>query len=120
MVDLQGHRPAAVIALGMDGQGEGCLPELPLHEGRREGVFRSGSVEALAAVEGDGVGRGFRRRHHEIAFVLTILVVNDDEHPTGGYLSNALFYRRERTAHRTHFPPSVNSRSISIDCVPGS
>ena len=50
-VDDELHRFTALGAGGSDLYFEGALPQLPLHEGRRNRVFRSGGVESLAAAK---------------------------------------------------------------------
>ena len=43
----------------------------------------------------DRIGRDGRRRHREIALVLPILVVDDDDHPSGANRVDGLFHGRE-------------------------
>ena len=52
-VAVQGnmHWFGAMAALGADFYGQGFFAELPLHEGRRDGVLRSGRVDDLSGAE---------------------------------------------------------------------
>lgn len=56
-IDNELHRFTAEGAGGSDLDFEGALPQLPLHEGRRNRVFSSSSVQAFAGAE-DEVLRG--------------------------------------------------------------
>jgi len=56
-IDNELHRFTAMGASGSDLDFEGGLPQLPLHEGRRNRVFSSSSIQAFAGAE-DEVLRG--------------------------------------------------------------
>jgi len=51
---------SAMSAFGLDGKSQVLFSELPLHEGRRNRVDASGSVNFLAAAESDAVGGWLR------------------------------------------------------------
>lgn len=47
------NRLARLSTGGLNGKGERFLSEMPLHEGRRDGVNRSSGVDLFAGAEGD-------------------------------------------------------------------
>ncbi len=47
----------------------------------------------MADHEGNGLGSGPLRRHDQVAFVLTILVIDDDDHAPRLEVRNDLFHR---------------------------
>ena len=53
------HRPAAVAARCLYRDRNLLSSQSPLHEGRRQRVLRSGTVQPLAGVEGQAVGGRF-------------------------------------------------------------
>ncbi len=61
-VDLQLHRTFAVGAFRVNPNDYLFLPQLPLHEGRRERVHRSSGIQPLPRFEDDSV-RGFFHGH---------------------------------------------------------
>ncbi len=61
-INLEVDRLAAMATGSLDGEGQVFLAELPLHEGRRNRVDRSGGVEFFPRTERDLVG-GFVHRH---------------------------------------------------------
>ena len=63
-IDNELHRFATVGTGGFDLHDERALPQMPLHEGRRYRVFRSGGVESLASAE-DQMVSGLLCRHRK-------------------------------------------------------
>src|SRR5688572_25565134 len=59
--------------------------------------------------EVDRLGRDLFRRDRQVAFVLAILIVDDDDHPAGADLLDGVVYRRKRTVLAGPFGNS-NSR----------
>ena len=52
----------------------------------------------VLAHEVDRIGRDHRRRHHDVAFVLAVLVVEDDDHLPGPNVRDRALDRVERAA----------------------
>ena len=73
------------------------------HEGKAqpfEPASRHGDADQAATFprhEVDIVGRGFLRGHHEVPFVLAVLVVHDHHHPPGADRPETLVDARERS-----------------------
>jgi hypothetical protein len=57
---------------------EGALPQMPLHEGRRYRVLRSGGVESLACAE-DQMVSSFVRGHRKRPGHLRTVAANEEE-----------------------------------------
>src|SRR4030095_5724055 len=79
---------------------------------------RHGQTDLSAPVLGhevDRLWRHFRRRHRQIAFVLAIFIVDDDEHAAGVDGGDRLLDRRERAALSRAFRDSDSRRFIRHD-----
>ncbi len=63
---------------GFDLDLEGLVPQMPLHEGRRYRVFRSGGVQSLACAE-DQMVSGFLCRHRKGPRYLCTVSTNEKE-----------------------------------------
>ena len=75
----------------------------------------------LLGHEVDRLGRRELRRHREVALVLAVLVVADDDHLAGADLFQGLFDGRERPTHRASFSTYLASTSTSrLTGRPGS
>ena len=86
------HRTGTVAARGLKGYRERFLPQLPLHEGRREGVLRSSRVELFARAE----SQAMRRRLHRDGIGpgdCAMLVPNQEEELLLQLLENRLHLR---------------------------
>ena len=102
-----GRDPGRHALAGLDRHGEGGLegrlvlgrhevePELVAALGRER---QADEPAALLGHEVDRVGRGELRRHGEVALVLAVLVVADDDHAAGADVLEGLLDRGERGA----------------------
>src|SRR5215210_7867142 len=126
--DAGGHAVA-----GLDGDGEGRLEGrlvLGRHQVEAELVAAlrgQGQADQPAAVLGhevDRLGRDELGRHREVALVLAVLVVADDDHAAGPDLLDRLLDGSEGTAHGTatiSFSTYLASTSTSrLTGVPGA
>src|ERR1019366_4765095 len=105
---------------GLDRHREGGLhPRLVLRGHQVEAELRAalrGEREAdesarLLGHEVDRLGRHELRRHHDVALVLAVLVVADDDHPAQANLLDRLLDRRERAPLGTH---RLTNRSMCL------
>ena len=75
-VNHEFDRFATVSTGGFDLYLDGTLPQMPLHEGRRYRVFRSGGVESLARAE-DQMVSSLLCRHRECPRHLHTVATNE-------------------------------------------